>query len=410
MSRARRERRRERATLRALTSSALALLGAAKAGADTAMERVETSYSFSTYSEDELASSKTLPGAERERYSIQTHQASIAGPITEWLDLSIDVTHEKMSGASPWYNTQDAAGTPIQILSGATIDDTRNDIALHANYYTERGRLGFGGGYSTENDYTAMSFGTDGTLNFNEKNTQLSGGFGLSFDQIDPVDSDLYTLRPDHEDKQSYTGFLGFSQVLNRRSVLDGSFTYNWNKGYLSDPYKEVFRIGGIHYADDRPNSRHQFAFLLRYNRHIEETESTIHLSYQYYRDTWDVSSHMAELSWYQNFGDSFQLIPHGRYYSQTGAGFYVPYLPTTQGKLADQTSDYRLSPYGSISFGLKAEYVLHSSWLRDVEWRLNAAVERYHSSGDLCLSTVSVEAPGLVSFTVFSLGVRASF
>jgi hypothetical protein len=411
MRRSRRERRRERATLRALTSSALALLGAAsKASADTAMDVYESSYSFSTYSEDDLDASKTIPGAERKRYEITTQQAALAGPLTDWLDLSLEVTHEKMSGASPWYTVQDAAGSPIQFMSEATIEDTRNDINVHTSYYTERGRVGFGGGYSTENDYTAINFGTDGEMNFNEKNTTLSGGLGLSFDTIEPVDTDTNLLRPTERDKQSYSGFVGLSQVINRRSVIQGSFSYNWGRGYLSDPYKEVYRIDGTHFADDRPNTRHQFAFLARYNRHIEETESTIHLSYQYYIDTWGLSSHTAELEWYQDFGDSLQISPHVRYYSQSAADFYVAYLPAGSPKLGDQSSDYRLSAFGALSFGLRAEYAFHTSLWRDIEWRPNLSVERYLSSGDLSLSSPSVEAPGLVSFTVLSVGLTAKF
>jgi hypothetical protein len=42
------------------------------------------------------------------------------------------------------------------------IEDTRNDLSLHANYYTDEGQLGLGGGLN-ENDYTAMSFGFDGS-------------------------------------------------------------------------------------------------------------------------------------------------------------------------------------------------------------------------------------------------------
>jgi hypothetical protein len=413
MRRSRRERRRERATLRALTSSALALFGAAgRASADTAIDHIETSYSFSTYSEDKLESSKTLPGGERTRYEISTQQASLAAPITDWFDMSMQLTHETMSGASPWYNTQDAAGTPIQIMSGATIQDTRNDLALHGNYYTEQGRLGFGGGYSTENDYTAMNFGTDGELHFNEKNTTLSGGLGLSLDTLTPTDSDLYPLRPKEESKQSYSTFVGLGQIINRRSLIQGSFSYKWDKGYLSDPYKEVFRIGDHHYGDDRGGSRHQFAFLVRYNRHIEETESTIHLSYQYYLDTWGVSSHMAELDWYQNFGDAIQIAPHVRYYSQTAADFYIPYLRLKQIPQPGtrMSSDYRLSAYGALSFGVKGEYAFHTPWFRDIEWRAHLSVERYLSSGDLSLSAVSVPAPGLVSFTVLSAGLAVVF
>ena len=420
MRRSRRELRRERAALRALTSSALALFGAGAAGkaaADTAIDHVQTSYSWSTYSEDPLESSKTIPNGDTKRYDISTQQVSLAAPITETMDFSLALTHEKMSGGSPWYSAPDAAGTPVQIMSAPTIQDTRNDLQLHANYYTEEGRVGLGGGYSKENDYSAMSGGFDGERHFNEKNTTLSGGFGLSFDEINPTDADIYPTRPDHKTKQSYTGFLGLSQVMSRRLILQGSFTYNMHFGYLSDPYKEVFLVGGgTQFGDFRPNMRQQYAFLMRTNLHLEEIEATIHASYQYYTDSWSVNSHSFELSWYQTFGDSLQITPTVRYYSQSGADFYVPYLkkPGNPAKKFIQpdnfSSDFRLSPYGSLSFGAKAEYTFHTPWWRDIEWRGRASVERYLSSGDLCLTSVSVPAPGLVSFTVFSLGLTVVF
>ncbi|HTO71864.1 MAG TPA: DUF3570 domain-containing protein [Myxococcota bacterium] len=412
MRRSRRERRRERGTLRALTSSALALIGAAsKASADTAIDHYEAAYSFSNYSEDPLKSSKTIPGGETQRYNIDTQQASLAGPVTDWLDLGLVLTHETMSGASPWFTQRDAAGSPIQIMSGATISDTRNDLKLHGNYYTDEGRLGFGGGYSTENDFTAMDFGVDGERHFNEKNTTLSGGLGASFDTITPTDPQGFPTRPTQKSKQSYSGFLGLSQIINRRSILQASFTYNFGNGYLSDPYKEVYQVGAqTQFGDFRPNQRHQFAFLVRYNRHLEETESTIHLTYQYYVDTWAISSHTAELAWYQNFGDSFQLAPHVRYYSQSKADFYFAYLRQGATPPDNMSSDFRLSAYGALSFGIKAEYTFHTPWWRDIEWRTNASVERYLSSGDLSLASVSVAAPGLVNFTVFSVGISMAF
>ncbi len=259
-----------------------------------------------------------------------------------------------------------------------------------------------------------MSFGFDGERHFNEKNTTLSGGFGLSIDEITPTDADLYPTRPELKHKQSYSAFIGLSQVMSRRFILQGNFTYNMHFGYLSDPYKEVKLVGAVNdlLGDFRPNMRQQFALGLRGNLHLEEIEATIHSSYQYYRDTWGINSHSFELSWYQTFGDSLQITPTVRYYSQGGADFYVPYLKKNASFVQpdDFSSDYRLSPYGSLSFGVKGEYVFHTPWWRDVEWRGRLSVERYLSSGDLCLTSVSVPAPGLVSFTVFSLGLTVVF
>ncbi|MGH9887576.1 MAG: DUF3570 domain-containing protein, partial [bacterium] len=122
---------KDSATLRALTTSALALSGLARiAAADTPIDDVQTSYSFSTYTEDDLPNSKGLPISEHSRYEVTTQQARIAAPVTDHIDFSLDVTHEKMSGASPWYNVPDAAGAPIQVMSGPTIEDQRNDLLL----------------------------------------------------------------------------------------------------------------------------------------------------------------------------------------------------------------------------------------------------------------------------------------
>ena len=402
---------KESAALRALTTSALALSGLARvAAADTPIDGVQTSYSFSTYAEDDLPESKGVPDTEHGRYEVTTQQARIAAPLTDHIDFALEVTHEKMSGASPWYNVPDAAGSPIQILSGPTIEDERNDFLLKTSYYLDNARLGLSGGYSDENDYTAMNFGFDGETHFNEKNTTLSGGIGMSFDEINPVDAETEPTRPTHETKQTYSLNIGLAQILNRRSLIQSSLSYAYGTGYLSDPYKEVYQeLGAVYHPDMRPDNRHALSWLTRYRRHIEEVEATAHLSYQYYWDTWGISSHTIEASWYQSFGDSLQITPSIRYYTQNEADFYVSYLRNTPSD-DEFSSDYRLSTYGALGFGIKAEYTFRTPWLIDVEWKLKAAYERYISAGDLAWDSPSVEAPGLVDFKVYSFGITAVF
>ncbi len=397
--------------LRALKASALALSGLARvASADSPIDQVYTSYSYSTYEEDELDSSDGLPDTSHGRYEVQTHQAMIAAPLTDRIDFSLEVTHEKMSGASPWYTIPDAAGAPVQVMSGPTIEDQRDDFLLKTNYYLENARLGLSGGYSSENDYSAMNFGFDGETHFNEKNTTLSGGIAMSFDEIDPTDADLYSTRPSHETKQSYSLNVGLAQILNRRSLIQSSVTYAYGTGYLSDPYKQVFEVGGTFLSDTRPDSRHGISWLTRYRRHIEEVEATVHLSYQFYWDTWEVSSHTVELAWYQSFGDAITVTPSVRYYTQNEADFYVSYLPLNSDGSGDYSSDFRLSTFGAVAFGIKGEYRFRTPWITDIDWALKASFERYLSSGDLAWDSPSVESPGLVNFNVYSVGLTATF
>ena len=87
-------------------------------------------------------------------------------------------------------------------MSGPTIEDTAQRLPAEGRTTTSsNARLGLAGGYSTENDYSAINFGFDGETHFNEKNTTLSGGLGMSFDEIDPTDADLYATRPEPRDE-----------------------------------------------------------------------------------------------------------------------------------------------------------------------------------------------------------------
>ena len=335
------------------------------------------------------------------------HQFRLEAPVpfTERWDFAMELVQETMSGASPWYSVPDAAGNPIQVMSGATISDERNDFLISTSYFLDGGRLGFASGYSTENDYQSINFGFDGETHFNEKNTTLSAGAGLSFDEIEPTDANLFSTRPSKEDKESYSLFLGLSQVLGRGSNLQSSLTYQHGTGYLSDPYKSMFVLGGTFLPDSRPDTRNQFTWLNRFRRHLREVDATFHLDYRFYIDDWDVTSHTFEASLIKELWRGVWLTPMVRYYSQTEADFYEPFFnaPPTQSEF---TSAYRLSAYGALSFGLKGEWSFRSPWTGRTDWRLVVAFEHYLSSGDLALVEVSQPAPALVDYTVLTVGL----
>ena len=132
----------------------------------------------------------------------------------------------------------------------------------------------------------------------------------------------------------------------------------------------------------------------------------SLHADYRLYVDDWEMISHTLELGWYQGLWRSLMLVPTFRYYSQSQAEFYAPFFTGSRSD-GHYTSDYRLSPYGAISFGLKAETAF-DTWR--VRWRAVLAYERYVSGSDLALGKVGVENPGLVSYHLFSLGLTARF
>ena len=396
--------RRIRSSLGALTSSALALPGlAGNAVADSPAERIRIDYGFSFYAEDDLDDSKLAAG-DKGRYEIEMHQLHIESPLTERIDVGVDLVYETMSGATPWYVVPDADGDPIQVMTGATVEDTRTDALVTTSYFFGNGTAQLGGGVSVENDYLAFNGSLGGELHFNEKNTTLSARAGLSIDQIEPTDSDLYPERPDKEDKQSYSISTGIAQVLGEGSLVQSNVSFKHSRGFLSDPYKRVL-VAGAPVADSRPDQRNQFAWLTQLRHHFAPIDGTLHADYRLYADDWEVISHTFELAWYQTLWERLRLIPSARYYSQSSAKFYAPFFVLPTG--GEHSSDYRLSPYGALALRFRAEVPL-TLW--NVDLLASAGYERYMSSGDFALGDVSVENPGLVSFNLLSVGLSTRF
>ncbi|MGB1558583.1 MAG: DUF3570 domain-containing protein, partial [Oceanococcaceae bacterium] len=142
-------------SLLALSAAAAAIPGPAQA--------LETGYRFSLYDEAALPAGQAASGQSSERYRIQTHQLSLsAAPSREW-ELDADLMIESMSGASPWFVVPSADGQPVQIMSGATIQDER--YAMYGKAWRALDgdkRLGLSAGVSDEKDYFALSAGLEG--------------------------------------------------------------------------------------------------------------------------------------------------------------------------------------------------------------------------------------------------------
>lgn len=386
--------------LLALTSAALALPGLASKAQAAVPPPMQADYRFSYYSEDDLPQSKNA-GSDGERYAIKTQQIHFQQPFAGEYGIDVQLLHETMSGASPWYITPGANG-PVQVMSGATIEETRNDVSVALSRYLQDMRFGATLGFSDENDYRSLHVAVDGEW---EQTAQRSwsAGLGYSSDKLEPTDagSTRFPNRIAKADKDSLTVFAGVTQVLDPLTTLSGSVTYTRLDGFLSDPYKRVFVANNLA-NDSRPDGKQEWVGLLRLRRHFPAIRGTLHVDYRYYHNDWEIDAHTLDAAWYQHLGDHWMLIPGLRYYSQSQAFFYHVYYNTPRSD-GFASSDYRLSPYGAISYRIRLG--------RDLgNWRVHLGYERYNSDADLAIKKVSVENPGLVDFDVISVGFSYRF
>jgi hypothetical protein len=398
--------KKSNAALLALTATALALPGYSGKAEAWADPDALASYRFSAYRESALPADK-VSGTDGSRYSVNSHQFQLLMPYSEQLDYGVDAIVETMSGASPWFVLPDANGKPVQVMSGATIEDTRADVQLHARQYQQDARQTASIGVNKERDYLSGNLGLEGEWDFNQQRTTLSSGLGYSHDQLKPTDgeSTRFPNRIGKASKDVVTAYGGFSQVLGKLTVVQLGLNYTFSKGYLSDPYKLAYVVSLANTVpDSRPDRRNEFAVTARLRQYLPVLNAAVHLDYRYFKDDWGISSDTLELSWYQNLPGQWKLVPALRYYEQGYADFYRPYYATENGQ-GLYSSDYRLSAYGALSYRLELSK----------EWRklsVSLSGERYQSRPGYAIHKVdpATANPGLVDFSVLSLSLGYRF
>ena len=396
--------------LLALTASALAIpgLGRAQSLAEDAMPAAQRDstlldYRFSDYREGHIPGSKTSNGQDSERYDVESHQFRVASQLGPRTDVSADLVVETMSGASPWFIIPNAKGAPVQVMSGASIHDFRQAIQLRANQRFGAVTGSLLAGYSSERDYRGANGGVEGSWDFNNRLTTLSGGLGYTYDVLQPTEgqSARFPTRIAQAHNDEGNAFVGLAQVLGEETVVQTSVSFTYQNGYLSDPYKLAY-VAGNTVSDSRPGNRRKLAWTTLLRQNLPALDASVHLDYRYYHDDWGITAHTAELAWYQSLPRNWALVPRLRWYTQSQADFYQPYYNAQQDN-GLYSSDYRLSPFGALSESLGLYKRLGS-------WNLSLRYEHYASGTAYSIRRIEVENPALVHFQMVSAGVAKTF
>lgn len=349
-------------------------------------------------------------------------------------------------GASPFINSQislDRNGQPLQrdgallqpnqqlvhTLSSAS-PETRRELDGQLTYAWDDTRLELGSGVSRERDYRSQFYRLGGQWDFNQKLTTLRLGVQtssadiaatLDHDAAPYITKTAYAASIERSgsreilrgDRRDHALDLGLTQVLSPLATLDVGIGLTHSRGYLANPYKLMTVIfvdppsptatvlnGNVQaLLEQRPDHRRQTSLGGHYSRYFPALDAAWHLRYQYSRDTWGIRAHAVETEWAQPLGGGWTVTPRLRYYTQTAATFYQPYLlsqqayrtvlfdadnnvrivPFDPGRLpAHFSSDQRLAGFGSLQTGITVSKQL------DPGVRLLATVEHYRQAGAL--------------------------
>jgi hypothetical protein len=242
-------------------------------------------------------------------------------------------------------------------------------IALSAGWQSPLApllRASYGADISWEHDFLSLSGNAGLARDFNQKNTTLAAGLSEELDTIKPIGgapaagTDYALFQKSGSSSKSGTGLqLGLTQVMTPAWIAQLNLTADRFTGYLNDPYKVVSLLDPAgnttgYLYEKRPDERQRHSVYLE-NR-IGGSMASAALSLRYMGDDWGVHSDTAQLRvrWWNGEHDRY-LEPTVRWYRQTAASFYTPWLDNTVGPYRTAMSaDSRLGAFTADTIGLK--------------------------------------------------------
>jgi hypothetical protein len=320
---------------------------------------------------------------------------------------------DSLTGASP-NGAMKAGNGRTQIFTGPSgnsrynigpnetpLDDSFHDQrgSFSANWqrpFGEASKIGYGGNISSEFDFASVSLNTNYARDFNQKNSTLAFGLNVELDSIKPVGgiheglSSMPVLyrqgdewassggsQTASSDKKTVADFLlGYTQIFNRRFLMQFNWSISQSSGYQSDPYKflTVADSGNLIVNPDANNADGQFLYWYetRPEKRLKNSffvqakytpgEDVIDVSYRYMSDDWGIKSSTVDARYRWEISAGWYLEPHWRWYTQSAADFYRPFLQvgidtdaSAQTALIEHASaDPRLAEFDAQTMGFK--------------------------------------------------------
>jgi hypothetical protein len=299
--------------------------------------------------------------------------------------LNFNVTFDALSGASPngaltsrtAQTFASPSGKPQHRYTTAPgqlpVDpDYKDDrIAVGGNWtvpFTRTDQVSIGGKLSGEDDFVSATVNASIAHDFNEKNTTVSFGVDNEFDSIHPIggapvpgsDYELAEKQTGGKTKDGVGVLLGVTQVMTQNWLSEFNISIDRFHGYLNDPYKITSIINsaggttGYEY-ENRPDQRTRKSAYWE-NRVGWSSQVSTALSLRYMSDDWGVRSDTAQLHLRWTFSNRDRYIePTIRWYRQTAADFYMPFILNTEKPTTGyESSDSRLGAFHALTYGVK--------------------------------------------------------
>ncbi len=310
--------------------------------------------------------------------------------------ISANFVYDALAGASPngalpsripqTFGSPSSKGAQTAYVTAPgqlPVDPNYHDdrIAVGANWTIPLARtdqLSVGAKLSDEHDFFSISANASIAHDFNDKNTTVSVGINNEYDRLHPIGgapipgADIafgggpgtgigiqVGGKTSLETKNGVGLLLGVTQVMNRYWLSEFNVSVDRFHGYLNDPYKITSVIDGgggttEYIYESRPRERTRRSAYWE-NRVTWNPQVSTALSLRYMSDDWGVRSETAQLHLRRQLSNRERYIePTIRWYNQSAADFYTPFILDTTVLPTYQASDSRLAAFHALTYGLK--------------------------------------------------------
>ena len=236
----------------------------------------------------------------------------------------------------------------VDVVSAASVDivstaskgyhEIRQGGGAEATAKLGSATAGVSGVVSSEPDYLSLAGGA--TLSFDVLEKNVTPYLGLSYGDDKVGRTDL--PRSFWRDKQTTSGQLGVTFVVDRATIASLQGDAIAESGYLAKPYRYVplfsaaeiaaIRPGAsiaqvnatrlaARAAEQVPDQRHRFALTGRIAHRFED--STLRLDERIYADTWGLWASTTEFRFLVDVARRLTLWPHVRIHAQNSVAFW---------------------------------------------------------------------------------------
>jgi hypothetical protein len=298
--------------------------------------------------------------------------------------LNFNATFDALSGASPngalpSHSPQTFTGpsgkashvytiAPGQLPADPNYSDTR--FAAGGSWtmpLTRVDQLSVGGKFSVEDDFVSATLDASIAHDFNDKNTTVSFGLYNEYDSLHPIGNTPVpgsnypsAVRIGAQSKDGVGALLGITQVMTRTWLSEFNLSVDRFTGYLNDPYKITSIIDSAgsttgYVYESRPDQRTRKSAYWE-NRVTWTSQLSTAISLRYMSDDWSIRSDTAQLHLRWSWSNRTRYIePSFRWYRQTAADFYTPFiLDTATRSTGFESADSRLGPFHALTYGVK--------------------------------------------------------